>query len=472
MNNIIVVGAGVAGLAAALRLAEAGCQVTVLEAADHVGGRIRTVHVGGAAVELGAEFVHGKPPELLALLDELGLERYAIGGTDISFAPDGTLHPHTGDEEDEGDPGDPFALLNRVVEWTAAHPAEDLAFADFVRQHAPDAADIGSATGYVEGFNAADAAEISVQSLAVQQRAEDSIEGGTNLHVRGGYGQLPQRLAERLQAAGGTVLLQREVTEVHWHAQNERGREAGVTCTCRSGEMFHAKAAVLTLPLGVLQGGGIRFESAPGDLLQQAARMRMGQVCRINLVFRRRWWAEINHTAHEALQTLGFLLPEERPPGRHFNVFWTGFPNTDPVLTAWVGGPAAAAFDALDDHAIAHIACCDLARIFGLPHEVVLDELVSHHLHNWHREPLSRGAYSWVPVGAVDASAKMAEPVENTLFFAGEHTDTTGHWGTVHGALRSGLRAAGQVLANPVQTFTASNAAAAHHGCPLDARRT
>ncbi len=447
MTHVLVIGAGVSGLIAALRLAESGCRVTMLEASDRVGGRIRTAHVGEAAVELGAEFVHGKPPELLALLEDLGLQRYDIAGTDISFAPDGTLHSHTVAEDDdtgEADPGDPFSLLSRVVEWAAAHPTDDLTFADFVRLHAPHASDVGSATGYVEGFNAADASEISVQSLAVQQRAEDSIEGGTNSHVRGGYGQLPQRLADRLKSAGGTVHLQRTVTEVRW------GAAPGgppMLCVCSNGDTFAADAAVVTLPLGVLQSGSVRFQPEPTDTLHQAGRMRMGQVCRINLVFRRRWWAEIDHPAHDALETLGFLLPEQRLPGRHFNVFWTGFPGTDPVLTAWVGGPSAAAFDHLDDHAVAHIACRDLAQIFGLSYEAVLDELTSHHLHNWQRDPLALGAYSWVPVGAVDASARMAEPVGGALFFAGEHTDTTGHWGTVHGALRSGLRAARQVLA-------------------------
>ena len=143
---------------------------------------------------------------------------------------------------------------------------------------------------------------------------------------------------------------------------------------------------------------------------------------------------------------MSFLLPKERLEGAHFNVFWTGFPSLDPVLTAWSGGPSSNAFSDMNDHAIAHAACGDLARIFGLTQEQVLDELVSHHSHDWQRDPLFGGAYSWVPKDAVDASAKMSEPLENTLFFAGEHTDITGHWGTVHGALRSGLRAARQVL--------------------------
>ena len=72
--------------------------------------------------------------------------------------------------------------------------------------------------------------------------------------------------------------------------------------------------------------------------------------------------------------------------------------------------------------------------------------LVSAHAHDWQSDPFSLGAYSYAPKGAVTASEEMARPVEDTLYFAGEHTDTSGHWGTVHAAMRSGLRAAQQLL--------------------------
>ncbi len=442
MRDVIVVGAGVAGLIAAVRLAEAGWGVTVLEASDRVGGRIRTVHRGNVAIELGAEFVHGRPPELLACLDELRLGKYELGGTDVSFSSDGALYPHDQASSDDGDAeNDPFSLLEKLVSWSEAHPDEDLSFSEWLTRHPVSREQAASATGFVEGFNAADATAISVRSLAVQQRAEDSIDGDTSFHVRGGYDRLTDALAERLRRAGGNILPGKQVVEIRW----DRG---SAQCLCGDGQMFRAGKAVITLPLGVLQHGDVRFVPAPGDVLQQADRMRMGPVCRINLLFRQRWWAELEHPQHEALGKLSFLLPAERAEGRHFNVFWTGFPSLDPVLTAWAGGPASAAFDALDDHAIAHIACGDLARIFGLSQEQLLNEMVSHHVHHWQRDPLSRGAYSWVPAGAVDASEKMSKPVEDTLYFAGEHTDTTGHWGTVHGAMRSGLRAASQILAS------------------------
>ena len=72
--------------------------------------------------------------------------------------------------------------------------------------------------------------------------------------------------------------------------------------------------------------------------------------------------------------------------------------------------------------------------------------LISWHTHDWQADPYSLGAYSYAPAGALNASSQMTRPAADTLYFAGEHTDTTGHWGTVHGALGSGLRAAAQIL--------------------------
>ncbi len=451
--SVVVVGAGIAGLAAAVTLAEAGVAVTVLEASDRVGGRIRTVDANGIPVELGAEFVHGKPPELLALLQDLGLHATERSGEMLYHSPDGSLATDDGRAllatpaepsaaHTSNDAADPLKTMETLCRWVEANPHSLMSFATWcIRQgFSPDI--VQTASGYVEGFNAADAEEISVRSLAMQQAAEDSIQGDTALHVDNGYGCLPHAMAERLTRAGGVLRMRSQVTRIEW-------RPESVTAVLAEGDRIEASASVLTLPLGTLQSGSVTFDPAPGDVLAQSTRMRTGHVCRITLVFKRRWWADLHPTA-EALQQLSFLIPTGRrgsPQHAAFDVFWTGFPSLHPVLTAWSGGPSAQAFHSLNDHAVAHIACADLARIFGLPREAVLNDLVSHHHHDWTSDPLSLGAYSWVPVGAVDVSAKLAEPVQNTLFFAGEHTDTSGHWGTVHGALRSGLRAAAQILA-------------------------
>jgi len=97
-------------------------------------------------------------------------------------------------------------------------------------------------------------------------------------------------------------------------------------------------------------------------------------------------------------------------------------------------------------------ACATLASVFALDQHLVRSALIATCSHDWAGDPFARGAYSYVPAGAVDASAAMAEPQANTLFFAGEHTDITGNWGTVHAAIRSGLRVAAQILEEPAAT--------------------
>lgn len=447
-KNVLVIGAGMAGLTAARTLAEAGCAVTVLEAADAVGGRIRTHRTAdGDAVELGAEFVHGHPPELLALIAELGLELVERDGAMLLFHKDGRLQEDDASDgvEETNDAPDAFDVMEQARSWSEAHPERDESFVDWLaEQDLPQRSRI-MATAYAEGFNAADAHELSVKSMAVQQAAEDEIGGDAGLHVIGGYAQVVERLADKVREAGGTIRLRAHVSALQW-------KPGEVTAELVDEECVRADAAVVALPLGVLQRGTVPILPEPGMVLPHARRMRMGNVCRISLVFQRRWWAELDQPHAEELKRLSFLISADRDKGSalhpQFPVFWTTEPEPGAVITAWTGGPHAEAFAALDEHAIAHLACSQLAKIFGLEREAVLNELRSHYLHDWTRDPLFLGAYSWVPVGAVDASAKIAEPVEDTLFFAGEHTDVTGHWGTVHGAMRSGLRAAKQLLSS------------------------
>ena len=99
-TDIIVIGAGIAGLAAARILAEAGRSVVLLEASSRVGGRILTVRESSETIELGAEFVHGRPPELWSLIEEAGLEAYEIEGPTLRFE-DGQLNPAHPDPEAE-----------------------------------------------------------------------------------------------------------------------------------------------------------------------------------------------------------------------------------------------------------------------------------------------------------------------------------------------------------------------------------
>jgi monoamine oxidase len=136
--------------------------------------------------------------------------------------------------------------------------------------------------------------------------------------------------------------------------------------------------------------------------------------------------------------------------------WWTAEPDAAATITGWIGGPKAALFQqniterGASDALL--MACLNtLGKILGRSAEELRRLLLSWHSHDWQHDEFTMGAYSYAPAGAIDASAGMTEPVEQTLFFAGEHTDTTGHWGTVHGAIRSGIRAAEQILSERTQ---------------------
>jgi monoamine oxidase len=450
--DVIIVGAGAAGLAAAARLAQSGQRVALLEARERIGGRIFTRHLpadrehASLCVELGAEFIHGLPSTTWSLVGQAKLSAYEIEGSDLSFV-NGRWTP-------------PMSLpathvIADMMKWLEARPGCDMSFAEYQAAVPTDAATAAAAANYVEGFNAADRHRIGIASLAVQQRAEDAIDGDRVFHVAEGYDAVMEFLASQFRAAGGELVLSAAVRGIEWQRGSVRMVTAGPGA---DGNELRARRALITVPLGVLQGDTIAFTPAPAEILAHARRLAMGEVVRTSLVFRERFWRDrrapsIPEDVRRRLGDLSFLFtPGEMPP-----TWWTPHPAPTPMLTAWVGGPKAtelrrsisAEGDAL---ALPRRCLATLARVFELSFAELESLLVSWHEHDWSADPYSRGAYSYVPAGALDAPAKLAAPVEQTLYFAGEHTDLTGHWGTVHAAIGTGVRAAEQILGTDMTT--------------------
>jgi monoamine oxidase len=191
------------------------------------------------------------------------------------------------------------------------------------------------------------------------------------------------------------------------------------------------------LPLGVLQARSVAFTPQPAQILETADRLAMGPVARV--VY------EFDGGLRSGLEGLSFLFaPEATPP-----TWWTTNPRPSPILTGWMAGRKVSKLkmDDLPDTGLATLAAILGSSPHGRPPLDVRKHLVRWHLHDWQIDPHSMGAYTYVPRGAIHASDELSVPVAGTLFFAGEHTDTSGHWGTVHGALRSGYRVAEQILA-------------------------
>ncbi len=320
--DVLVIGAGMAGLAAARDLAERGLWTLVLEARDRVGGRIHSVQTSEGTVELGAEFVHGRDPQLWELIEEAGAETFERQGTMLREDADGDLIS----EEDAG--GGELDSLGEL-----AHLPDDMSFAEWLASSDIPQEHHRALLGYVEGFNAAEATRISARSLGVQQRAEDSVGGDRVWHLRGGYSQLTTYLANRLRHAGGEVRLCCVVQSVQWSADE-------VTVETSSG-VYRARRCIVTLPLGVLQivnrEGGIRFDPEP-RAIAQARRLAMGSAERFTMVFRERWWEQSKRVSQKTLRTMSFLLTYRRSPP----VWWTRHPGAGGTRYAHrMGGRAA-----------------------------------------------------------------------------------------------------------------------------------
>jgi monoamine oxidase len=422
MNDVIVVGAGIAGLAAARKLAEAGLQVVLIEARERAGGRIFTVPpvAGELPVELGAEFVHGLPLELIHLIEEAGLTRFELGGEALCFRQErdvGRLERCVSHVEMD-------QLFNELAHLQP--PEDDISFSEFIAQRGFSPETVAQAINYVEGFNAADASRISIRALERQQAAEDAISGDRIFRVIEGYARVPEFLLRRFLEAGGRWVASAPVRAITW-------KPGKVEVATETDQIFEAAAAVITLPLGVLQSRRVAFVPQPVEILDAADRLAMGTAARVVYEFDREFWSHFSQ-----LKDVSFVFaPEATPP-----TWWTTNPWPDLLLTGWAAGPKV---DHLKIAELPEIGLTTLARLLGTEPPQLSKHLIRWHQHDWRNDVYSLGGYTYVPRGAIHASDELSVPVEETLFFAGEHTDTSGHWGTVHGALRSGYRAAEQV---------------------------
>jgi monoamine oxidase len=431
-HDVLVIGAGAAGLAAAAALAAGGRSVLVLEARDRVGGRIWTRHEPGVAapIELGAEFVHGHAVRNVAWLARAG--KSAIETEDSHWRlENGELH-----QRDSFFHSVQKAMLDHQDELT--HDVSlDYALDHILKNELSDDAK-AYARMMAEGFDAADTSRASARGIAAEWTGE-LLNNAPQSRPGDGYGSLLSALAGALPIDKVQLRLQTIVREVRW----SRGK---VEVSGESfGKPFTAQAAraIVTLPVGILQlpansPDAVRF-TPPLDAKQSALRgIGFGPVVKLVLKFHAAFWEDLDDGRY---RDGGFFHAADC----EFRTFWTALPLRAPVLNAWAGGTAAARLSAKYDFAgLVEAALGSLDALFNHRCDVraLLDAA---YLHDWARDRFSHGAYSYVAVGGATAREDLAQPLDDTLFFAGEATDTD-ESATVTGALLSGERAAAEVL--------------------------
>jgi monoamine oxidase len=396
--DAIVIGAGVAGLAAAHALKSSGHDVVVLEARDRIGGRVHTVRALGwpIPVEAGAEFVHGRPKVLLPLARdarEVRGGRYLTGLVRRDDLWDSVM-------EKLGQlPASRERSVREAIDapgWRRRTSAEE-------RQLAAD---------FLEGFNAAPLDRASVKAMARQIQASAETDGDRIARFPRGYDAVPRRLSRGLRIELGA-----RVQEIRWR------RSSVQVLTPKAS--WEARRAVVTVPLGILQARALRFVPALPRWKNAAIdALAMGPVVKTALLFERAFWPA----------DLAFLhLHGEAVP-----TFWRPLPSRVPAMVGWAASRNA---DALRGRDAVAAAVRSLSGALGervRPRRALAFD--------WQEDELSRGAYSWVPVGATKAQRALARRV-GPLHFAGEATHFDGACGTVHGAIETGIRAAREIAA-------------------------
>ncbi|MFP9114177.1 flavin monoamine oxidase family protein [Flavobacterium sp. RHBU_3] len=426
-TDVIIIGAGAAGLMAASLLSKSGKKVIVLEARNRIGGRIHTIMGDFSEVtELGAEFVHGNLPVTLQLLNEAG-----IGTTGVDFE---MWHYRNNEFEQSYEFIQGFEVFLERLNMLE----HDMPIAHFMEQYFSGDAHALMRTqieNYVAGYDTADSDIASAFALRNEWNHENEDE---QHRITGGYGVLMNYLASVCTDAGNEIFLNAVARTIN-HTNN------GVEIVTTTGDLYTAEKLIVALPLGVLQAseneeGAVLF-NPPLPVQTQAFRnIGFGSVIKILLEFDTLFWENhIIHSRESDLSTMGFLFTDETIP-----TYWTQSPSRRPLLTGWLGGPPAFAIATMSNDDILDVTLKSLSAVFGI--EIVKGNLTACEVANWHTEPFTRGSYAYDIVESPQARKTLQQPVNNTIYFAGEYLYEGAAMGTVEAALTSGRDVAERLL--------------------------
>lgn len=419
MADVIVIGAGMAGVTAARSLARAGLRVCVLEARHRLGGRIHTLRdFCDAPVEAGAELIHGEAaqtPEVRAAGLTVRPSPHAMTAMMVDvragarWLPIALLHPQTWPS---------FGVLRQL----ARTETRDMSAREFIERHryrgrARTLAEM-ALTSHLPG---------SIDEIGIHGFLADGVlelETGRDHRVNEGYDRIVEYVARELDVEFGFV-----VQTIEWSKD-------GVVVRERDGRERSARAAITTIPPGVLQSGAVRFEPQLPQSKRDALRaMVMGPVLKIVMRFEESFWPP----------RLALVCSGVGPVTLYWNVFYGSRIRT-PVLTAYCTGPRAAALARLSEDELLLTIIDDLRRHFPKSRP----KLAAWRRIDWSRDPFACGGYTFLRPGGAQARALLAARDTGALFWAGSETATQPIAATVAGAYVSGLRAGSEIIATLV----------------------
>jgi monoamine oxidase len=430
-TDVLIIGAGAAGLMAAYTLAKAGKKITVLEARERCGGRIHTLYneLFFKQVELGAEFIHGDLPVTLQLLKE----------ADITYLPaNGEMWQYkNGKFDNEGGFIEEWDLLMKKM-LLLKH---DISIETFLkREFADDKYDELKKTvrRFVSGYDTADPEKASTFALRNEWLGEDNE---AQHRVKDGYGVMIKYLEETITRADGKIYLNSIAKEIQWEPGN-------VKVTALDGSVYESAQIVIALPLGILQAdknekAAISFVPQIPEQDRAISDMGFGAIIKILLEFDDAFWLDdkTRILVGKSPEDMSFLLSTEEIP-----TWWTQVPQHSTLLTGWLGGPPAALKKDTPDEDILRQSLQSLSNIFKRPADELKDRLTAFYIANWANDPFTLGSYAYDTLTASQARPILNDPVSNTLFFAGEYLYDGAAMGTVEAALSSGQEIAKRII--------------------------
>ncbi|MDO8624431.1 MAG: NAD(P)/FAD-dependent oxidoreductase [bacterium] len=405
--DVIVIGAGAAGLACARELAEVGKRVLVLEARNRIGGRIHTIRERGI-VEAGAEFIHGENAATWELVRSLELKTAEWQSSKIEpsrlFGKNGVIRTDSQALVEE---------MQKAEEGLDTYEGQDMSVADFLAKKEVSEEARFYAGRHIADIEAADIDKVSVAALS--REGGIATNGFRNFWLPNGYDQIIEGLQKGIQ-----IKLENAVATVTWQKDH-------VVVHCQNGNGFITSKVVVTVPIGVMKKRVITFlPELPVSFWQAVDTVGFGNSTKLTL------WLSEPLLEFNMLDTAGL-----------FGHFWPRLFGAEPVLVGFSGGSRASELTKMGEKAAIKVGIEDVADALG--NNIKKQILAARHF-TWSDDPYALGSYSYSPLYMGSAREELRVPIENTLYYTGEAVNEVGHVGTVHGAIEAGRDTADKIL--------------------------
>ena len=440
-EDVLVIGAGISGLAAAKTLKNAGYHVTILEASDRYGGRIKTVDMDGYKADFGASWIHGiigNP--LYSLANENGIV------TKPTYYNPSYLFDVDGEEITSAEWQTIENLLEQLVNLAYENPDVSLQYLLDLMEPGLNLTEKMKRTFYggvrseIEIPYAVDAGDISARALTTN----DSFPGREVIFVNG-MGTLTDILAQGLKIEFNTFVTKISYADnkVYVYTKNPSDIEPKRSCkACHSGtnastlqhdNVFSADKIVVALPLGILKNENIIFEPAlPTEKTAAINSLGIGTMDKVFLKFDNNFW-------HKDGYFFQYLKQDHSDIIEFFSPAPTGAEN---IIVAVLAGRQARSIEIMDETDVINMVMNDLKGMYGvnIPQPVAMQKTA------WHTNPFALGAYPHLKPGSdLSVCDVIAKPLNNKVFFAGDATSKK-YMSTAHGAYISGVDASNLII--------------------------